>query len=244
MSKKPPSQKPPAAPQAGDLDFITVLPKSGSQAGGPGPAHLLLAHGAGQQMTSPFFETVTSLIVERGVGVTRFEFAYMAQRRHGGKRRPPPRADVLTTEYMCAVAQIREQLGSGTRLLIGGKSMGGRMASMIADELYETRQISGLICLGYPFHPPGNPDKLRTDHLEDLACPTLIVQGERDPFGTRADVESYQLSKAIEVKWATDGDHDLGPRGGKGVSRKDNLKLAADAIAAFASRAAGSGKAR
>lgn len=190
-------------------------------------------------MTSPFFETVTSLIVERGIGVTRFEFAYMAQRRHGGKRRPPPRADILTAEFKGVVAQFIEELGPGARLLIGGKSMGGRMASMIADELYEARQISGVVCLGYPFHPPGNPDKLRTDHLEDLTCPTLILQGERDPFGTRADVESYQLSKAIDIKWAIDGDHDLGPRGGKGVSRKDNLKTAADAIAAFASRVAG-----
>ncbi len=190
-------------------------------------------------MTSPFFETVTSLIVERGVGVTRFEFAYMAQRRHGGKRRPPPRADILTAEFRDVVAKVIEEFSPGSRLLIGGKSMGARMASMIADELYEARQISGVICLGYPFHPPGNPDKLRTEHLEDLTCPTLIVQGERDPFGTRADVESYQLSKAIDVKWAIDGDHDLGPRGGKGVSRKDNLKMAADAIAAFASRVAG-----
>lgn len=236
MSNKPTSPNSPAAFQAGDVDFITVLPKSGSQDGRARAPHLLLAHGAGQEMTSPFFETVTSLIVERGVGVTRFEFAYMAQRRHGGKRRPPPRADVLTAEYLAVVARLREELGPDARLLIGGKSMGGRMASMIADELYDAGQISGLVCLGYPFHPPGNPDKLRTDHLEDLTCPALIVQGERDPFGTRADVESYQLSGSIGIKWAVDGDHDLGPRGGKGVSRKDNLKMAADAIAAFAQR--------
>ena len=124
--------------------------------------------------------------------------------------------------------------GPGAPLLIGGKSMGGRVASLVADDLYAAGRIAGLVCLGYPFHPPGRPDQLRTAHLEHLACPALIVQGERDPFGSRAEVEAMRLSLAIRFHWAGDGDHDLGPRGGSGFTRKGNLAAAADAVAAFA----------
>ena len=116
---------------------------------------------------------------------------------------------------------------------IGGKSLGGRVASLVADELRDEGAIAGLVCLGYPFHPPAKPENLRTAHLETLRCPTLIVQGERDPFGSRAEVESYPLSPAIRFVWAGDGDHDLGPRGGSGFTRKGNLALAADAVAEF-----------
>ena len=89
-------------------------------------------------------------------------------------------------------------------------------------------------CLGYPFHPPKKPEHLRTAHLVKLACPALIVQGERDPFGSRAEVESYKLAPSLQFSWAGDGDHDLGPRGGSGFTRSGNLAAAADAIAAFA----------
>jgi predicted alpha/beta-hydrolase family hydrolase len=119
-------------------------------------------------------------------------------------------------------------------VLIGGKSMGGRVASLVADELHAAGSIVGLVCLGYPFHPPNKPAQLRTAHLERLACPALIVQGERDPFGGRAEVEGYALSAAIRLHWASDGDHDLGPRGASGFTRKGNLAAAADAVAAFA----------
>jgi uncharacterized protein len=203
---------------------------------GPGDAHvrLLLAHGAGAAMTSPFLEKMTGLLTERGMQVSRFEFDYMAARRHGGKRRPPPRAETLKGEYLQAVADIGAELSAGQKLIIGGKSMGGRVASLVADELFADGRIAGLVCLGYPFHPPGKPENLRTAHLEALKCPTLIVQGERDPFGTKAEVESYGLSPTIQFAWAPDGDHDLGPRGGSGFTRSGNLKLAADAIGAFA----------
>jgi hypothetical protein len=118
--------------------------------------------------------------------------------------------------------------------LIGGKSLGGRVASLVADRLFADRRISALVCLGYPFHPPGKPERLRTAHLAALVCPTLIIQGERDPFGAREEVESYALSAAIRIHWAADGDHDLGPRGGSGFTRRGNLEAAADAIADFA----------
>lgn len=200
------------------------------------PSRLLLAHGAGALMTSPFMETISALLAERGVAVTRFEFSYMAARRDGGKRRPPPKAETLIGEFEAAIAEARALPGSQQRLFIGGKSMGGRVASMIADTAFETGSVSGLICLGYPFHPPGKPDQLRTSHLAQLACPTLIIQGERDPFGSRSEVEAMSLSKAIGFLWAADGDHDLGPRGASGFTRKGNLSAAADAIADFMGR--------
>ena len=210
-------------------EILTTGPKSAR-------VHLLLAHGAGAAMTSPFLETVARLISEHGVTVHRFEFAYMAARREAGKRRPPPKAERLIDEYVAVVTKLRPKLPAEAALLIGGKSMGGRVASMCADELFKEDRIEGLVCLGYPFHPPGKPDALRTAHLEHLRCPALIVQGERDPFGTRAEVETYNLSKKIRFIWIGDGDHDLGPRGGSGFTRAGNLAAAADAVAAVAGK--------
>jgi hypothetical protein len=208
----------------------TFLPTGPADA----PARFLCAHGAGAGMETAFLTAFAALLAERGIATLRFEFAYMAARRpgstQGGSRKPPPRAERLVGEYRAAVAAAR----SGVPLVIGGKSMGGRVASLVADELCTAGQIAGLVCLGYPFHPPNQPARLRTAHLEGLACPTLIVQGERDPFGPRAEVEAMRLSPAIRYHWAGDGDHDLGPRGGSGFTRKGNLAAAADAVAAFA----------
>ena len=107
--------------------------------------------------------------------------------------------------------------------------MGGRIASMVADDL----GVRGLVCLGYPFHPPGRPEKLRTAHLEGLQTPTLIVQGERDSFGKPDEVRMYPLSKTIRVVWVPDGDHSLKPRKRSGHTEEENLETAADAIAGF-----------
>lgn len=193
-------------------------------------ARFLCAHGAGAAMTSPFLEAFAGLLAARDIGTVRFEFGYMAARRDGGARKPPPRAERLMDEYRAAVAA----LPAGAPLLIGGKSMGGRVASLVADELFAAGAIGGLVCLGYPFHPPKKPEQLRTAHLEKMVCPALIVQGERDPFGTRDEVSAYRLSPTIRLHWASDGDHDLGPRGASGFTRKGNLAAAADAVATFA----------
>jgi predicted alpha/beta-hydrolase family hydrolase len=201
-----------------------------------GPANasvtVLLAHGAGAPMDSAAMTAAAKALTAEGLRVARFEFGYMASRRTG-ERRPPPKAETVMSEYVEAI----DALMSKGRLIIGGKSMGGRVASMIADEMHAADRIAGLVCLGYPFHPPGKPEQLRTAHLKDLACPTLIVQGERDPFGSRAEVESLveagALAPAIRFHWAGDGDHDLGPRGGSGFTRKANLAAAADAVAAW-----------
>jgi hypothetical protein len=208
---------------------------------GPSEAHarFLCAHGAGAGMDTPFLRTFAGLLADRGIATLRFEFAYMAARRQGGPRRPPPRAESLVGEYRAAVtAGLAEaEPRPGAPLIIGGKSMGGRVASLAAGELHAAGRIAGLVCLGYPFHPPGKPERLRTAHLDALACPTLIVQGERDPFGSRAEVEALIGARALSpdtaFHWAGDGDHDLGPRGGSGFTRKANLAAAADAVAAW-----------
>ena len=180
-------------------------------------------------METPFLKAIAELLAERGIATWRFEFAYMAGRRQG-IRKPPPKAERVRDEYRAAL----EAVPAGAKLVIGGKSMGGRVASLVADELHAAGRIAGLACLGYPFHPPKKPEQLRTAHLTALRCPALIVQGERDPFGGRGEIEGYGLSAVIRVHWIGDGDHDFGPRGGSGFTRKGNLAAAADAIAAFA----------
>lgn len=174
-------------------------------------------------------------LADSGLRVARFEFDYMAARRSGASRKPPPRADLLKAEYIAAVDAL-ERKGP---LIIGGKSMGGRVASMVADELYASGRVAGLLCLGYPFHPPGKPDQLRTQHLAALQVPTLIVQGTRDLFGSGQDVSSYSLSKKIEILWLEDGDHDLKPRRTvSGYSAADHLKTLGQSAAAWAERIA------
>lgn len=173
-------------------------------------AQLLLAHGAGAAMTSPFMTRIAAMLAEQGVRVHRFEFGYMAARRTSDKKRPPPKAETLAGEYLAAIAQVRKSLPKrGGKLFIGGKSMGGRVASLVGDEAFTAGDVAGLVCLGYPFHPIGKPDKLRTAHLADLRCPALIVQGTRDLFGTIDEVKHYKLSPSITMHWLEGGDHDF-----------------------------------
>lgn len=199
---------------------------------GPAPGRaaptLLLAHGAGAPMDSPWMDTVASLLAERDVRVGRFEFAYMAARREG-TRKGQPRAEAVMEEYLAAVTAAVEVV-DGT-VAVGGKSFGGRVASMIADQA--AADVAAVVALGYPFHPPGKPDRLRTDHLLTLSTPMLICQGERDPFGTAEEVPGYELPPGIDVQWAPDGDHSLKPRKASGHTELDNLTDAADRIAAF-----------
>jgi uncharacterized protein len=196
-------------------------------------ATVLLAHGAGAPMDSASMTATAKALAVAGLRVARFEFGYMASRRTAAGSKPPPRAETLNPEYRAAI----DQLAAKGTLIIGGKSMGGRVASMIADDLYEVGTIAGLVCLGYPFHPPAKPQQLRTKHLIGLKTPTLICQGTRDEFGTRDEVPGYGVSKSIDVLWLEDGDHDLKPRKTiSGFSAADHLKTVAEAIAAFADR--------
>ncbi|NQD95727.1 alpha/beta hydrolase, partial [Pseudomonas sp. CrR25] len=156
---------------------------------GESHATLILAHGAGAPMDSPFMTRMAELLAARGVTVLRFEFAYMAARRKDGKKRPPNPQVQLLAQWRAVYAQVRQQV-TGV-VLVGGKSMGGRMASLIVDEL----GADALVCLGYPFYAIGKADKPRVAHLSELRAPALIIQGERDPMGDRQAVASYQLAE-------------------------------------------------
>lgn len=195
-------------------------------------ATLLLAHGAGAPMDAAMMNRCTESLCQAGFRVARFEFAYIAARR-SGQRKPPPKAEMLVDEYRAAVAA----LDIAGPLVIGGKSMGGRVASLVADELHADGKVAGLFCLGYPFHPPAKPEQLRTAHLRDLRTPALICQGTRDPFGTQDEVAGYDLPASIEIRWFEDGDHDLKPRKSvAGLTHADHLAAMAEAAAAWARR--------
>jgi len=185
---------------------------------------VVLAHGAGAPMDSPFMNEIAAGLADAGLRVVRFEFPYMRERRTTGTRRGPDRAAVLEAAWRETIAAI-----DADRLVIGGKSMGGRIASMVADEV----GVGGLVCLGYPFHPPGRPEKLRVAHLGHLRTPTLILQGTRDPFGTVDEVPGYQLSTRIRVHWLEDGDHSFKPRARSGRSEAENLREALRAMCDF-----------
>jgi hypothetical protein len=194
---------------------------------GPEYARLtvVLAHGAGAPMDSSYMDYFARGIGAMGYRCARFEFPYMARRRTEGKRGGPDPQPRLLDAWRNAVAE----LGGAASLVVGGKSMGGRMASMVADEL----AVAGLICLGYPFHAPGRPESPRIEHLQTLTTPALILQGTRDPFGGEDEVGGYGLSPAIRLHWLGDGDHDLKPRKGSGRTQRGNWEEALEAIEGF-----------
>jgi uncharacterized protein len=185
---------------------------------------VLLTHGAGAPMDTPFMAYFADSLAAAGMRVGRFEFPYMAERRRTGVRKPPNTTTVLLDTWRAAVAQC-----GAAHPVIGGKSMGGRMASMVADEL----NVAGLVCLGYPFYGAGRKDKPRIAHLEHLATPTLICQGERDAMGDHATVSALKLSTHIGLHWCIDGDHDLKPRKASGRTHAQNLEGAREAIVGF-----------
>lgn len=194
---------------------------------GAARATLILAHGAGAPMDSEFMTQMAQLLAARGISVLRFEFAYMQARRVDGKKRPPNPQAQLLEQWREVYTQVRQQVAGP--LAIGGKSMGGRMASMLADEL----GVDALVCLGYPFYAAGKPEKPRVAHLAQLRAPTLIIQGERDALGNRQAVAGYQLSESITLHWLAAADHDLKPLKSSGFNHQQHMLAAADAIAAF-----------
>ncbi|MGM3387576.1 dienelactone hydrolase family protein [Stutzerimonas stutzeri] len=208
--------------QSGENPFVRVdRPEGGTL------ATLILAHGAGAPMDSPFMQDMAVRLVARGIAVVRFEFAYMAERRATGRKRPPNPQAQLLERWREVYAEVRQQTAG--RLAIGGKSMGGRMASLLADEL----GADALICLGYPFYAAGKPEKPRVAHLAAIQTPTLILQGERDALGDRDSVAAYDLAPAIRLEWLAAADHDLKPLKRSGLTHQQHLDVAADAIAAF-----------
>ena len=193
------------------------------------PATVLLAHGAGAPMDSPFLETIATGLAAQGWRVVRFEFPYMARQREGGSRGAPDRLPKLLDRF-------REQVGleaGGPPLVLAGKSLGGRVATVLLEEVAASGAPRAGLCFGYPFHPPGKPERLRTAHLQTLRLPTLIVQGERDPFGRREEVEGYGLAPSIRLAWIPEADHSLRPTRRSGLDEAAALALAVAHAAAF-----------
>ena len=188
---------------------------------------VVLAHGAGAPMDSEFMNFFAQRLAVANIRVLRFEFPYMALRREGHGGRPPNPRETLLTSWRQVIALCRKK-HDGT-LFIGGKSMGGRVASMIADEC----MVDGLVLLGYPFYAPGKQDKPRIDHLIGLKTPALVLQGERDTMGSKQTVETYSLSEQIKITWLEDGNHDLKPRKKSGIGEEDNRMKALSDILNF-----------
>jgi predicted alpha/beta-hydrolase family hydrolase len=201
-----------------------MLPELLDSGATPSGLTLVLAHGAGAAMDSEFMNAFADGLASCGIRVVRFEFPYMAERRRTDKRRPPNREPVLRETWLTVI----ESVAAG-KLVIGGKSMGGRIASLLADEV----QAAGLVCLGYPFHPAGKPDQLRIEHLKHIVTRTLIVQGERDAFGSKDEVPRYQLSDKVHLHWLPDGDHSFQPRRNSGYSRDENWQEGVRVAAEF-----------
>ncbi|MEC7464259.1 MAG: alpha/beta fold hydrolase [Pseudomonadota bacterium] len=185
---------------------------------------VVLAHGAGAPMDSAFMERMAVGLAGIGLRVVRFEFPYMVKHRKDGTRRLPDKLNVLTEAYRSVLSDLNKN-----KLIIGGKSMGGRIASMVADQA----GVAGVVCLGYPFHPPGKPEKIRTEHLRVLRTPMLILQGDRDPFGYKAEIARYNLATPITLYYLPDGDHDLKPRRRSGITWEENLHASISEIEAF-----------
>ncbi len=184
----------------------------------------VFAHGAGAGMDHEFMQSVAKGLAFKGIRVIRFNFPYMIKRAEDGKRRPPDRAPKLLEAYQEVIEQVDAQ-----KLVIGGKSMGGRMAS----HLSEHEKVSGVACLGFPFHPPGKPDKYKGEHLAELSKACLILQGERDTFGKREEFPAFDLSDSVSVEFIPDGDHSFKPRKSSGHTEQQNIALAVEKLAKF-----------
>ena len=200
-----------------------------------GPVYIF-AHGAGADMNSEFMTQVAEKLGKKGIRVVRFNFPYMIKRAEDGKRRPPDRAPKLLAAYEEVIRSL------DCPVVIGGKSMGGRISSMLLAENASRQEgerlpIKGSACLGFPFHAPGKDPKDRLNHLKDLTEPLLIVQGTRDTMGTLEEVSSYikegSVNSSVEVSWLEDGNHDLKPRKASGFSHQEHINYAIQQVADF-----------
>ncbi|PMO03490.1 alpha/beta hydrolase [Vibrio splendidus] len=188
------------------------------------PITFVFAHGAGAGMDHEFMQSVAKGLAFKGIRVIRFNFPYMIKRAEDGKRRPPDRAPKLLEAYQYIIKQC-----DADKLVIGGKSMGGRMAS----HLSEVDKVAAMACLGFPFHPPGKPEKYKGEHLAELQKPCLILQGERDTFGKREEFTDFDLSDSIRVEFIPDGDHSFKPRKSSGYTEQQNIALTVEKLSAF-----------
>ena len=169
-------------------------------------------------------EAIAEGLSSRGWLVHRFAFPYMRRTQETGRRCPPDRPQVLQQCFR----ELVEQVAGDRPVFIGGKSMGGRIASMLLNELSATAAVRAGIRFGYPFHPLGKPLQVRKDHLEQLKVPLLVLQGERDPMGSQEQVAGYGLNPPLQLRWIPDGDHSFKPRKRSGRTEQMNWTLAVD----------------
>lgn len=188
---------------------------------------VIFAHGAGANMQSAFMQTLAQGLAKTGLCVVRFNFLYMQANAKDGKRRPPDRSPKLLAHFEAVIAHVR-QLTHAKKIVLMGKSMGGRMAAIVAENM----PVSGVICLGYPFIPlkGGEP---RLAPIIGCQAPLLIVQGERDKFGGVAQVPHWPLPKTTLIHWLADGDHSFVPRKSSGTTEVANLEVAVNLCAKF-----------
>ncbi|AUI85477.1 alpha/beta hydrolase [Vibrio azureus] len=184
----------------------------------------IFAHGAGAGMDHDFMSSVALGLAKQGIQVVRFNFPYMVKRAEDGKKRPPDRAPKLLAAYEEVITHFASQ-----PIVIGGKSMGGRMSSLLAGHPL----VAGIACLGFPFHPPGKPENYKGAHLANLEKPTLILQGERDTFGKREEFDEFVLSEHVDAHFLPDGDHGFKPRKRSGYTEADNIATAVELLAEF-----------
>ena len=185
---------------------------------------LVLAHGAGSPMDSDWLNNITNKLELNNIEVIRFEFPYMENRRRIGKKSPPDKLSILINKFNNIVNSINKPV------FIAGKSMGGRIASMIAPT---NNNVLGVIAYGYPFHPIGKPEKLRTEHLKKYNKPMLIIQGENDPFGKSKKWNDFNIDKNIEVFPISKANHDLKPNKSTGLSLDDTINIAVEKTTKF-----------
>ena len=205
----------------------TALLYAASTAGKRDGRALVLAHGAGAPQTHPWMVGMARAVASRGVPVVTFNFLY-AQ----GRRRAPDKPDVLEATWRAAMAAVRERLAP-KRLCIGGKSMGGRIASMVAA--HPDVDVAAVVLLGYPLHPPGKPTQLRTAHLPAVRAPMLFVQGTRDPFGGPGELAPYLegLAAGTRLFPIDGGDHSLALPKSRGETLAQTLGRVADEVVRF-----------
>jgi predicted alpha/beta-hydrolase family hydrolase len=193
-------------------------------------AGVVIAHGAGAPQTHPWMVTISRMLSERALHVVTFNFLYAET-----KRRVPDRNEALETTWRAVIAAVRQRTDVPQgRLYIGGKSMGGRIATQVAAG-GGVGDLAGLILLGYPLHPPGKPHQLRTSHLPLVRAPMLFIHGSRDPFGTPDELGPVvrDLSPGTRLFVIEGGDHSLALPKSKGQTLEQRLARVADEIERF-----------
>jgi uncharacterized protein len=188
---------------------------------------LILGHGAGAGQDSPFMVRCAADLAARGIDAVTFNFVYSER---GG--RLPDRNDRLEACYRAVIATMREEPAlAGARLAIGGKSMGGRIASQVAAA-GDAGDLAGLVFLGYPLHPPGKPERLRSAHLPRIAAPMLFVQGARDSFGAPDELAPIiaDLAPRAELYTVAGGDHSFKVRKSDGLSQAEAENAVQDKV--------------